>query len=209
MAARLLFGGSFDPIHFGHLVVCRAIAEQLDIPRTILIPSARPPHKRSRNLAPFADRLEMCRLAVREDPQFEVSDWEIREPGPNYTLHTVQHFRKELPPDTGLFWLIGMDSLIDLPSWYHVDELVAACTLVTARRPGFDPPDLSRFADVMPREAIERLRRHILVAPMMDVSATDIRARLRKGLSVRYLVPEAVREFIAARGLYTGGTGVA
>jgi nicotinate-nucleotide adenylyltransferase len=117
LASFLLFGGSFDPVHCGHVIVSRAAAEQLDADRVIVIPGARPPHKQGAVLTPAADRLELCRLAVRGDPLFEVSDWEARQAGPNYTLHTVRHFRETLPESSRLYWLIGMDSLAELAGW--------------------------------------------------------------------------------------------
>lgn len=205
MARILLFGGSFDPIHHGHLIVCRHAAEALGIDRVILIPGASPPHKGEGALSPAADRLELCRLAVGDDPLFEVSDWEARQAGPNYTLRTVQHFRATPPAATRLYWLIGMDSLAELSSWYEVGQLVGLCTIVTAGRPGIGRPDLSSLQGLMSTAQLHELEEHILDTPLIDISATDIRARVRAGRSVRYLVPEAVRAAIAARGLYRGG----
>jgi len=170
----------------------------------VLVPGASPPHKPEAVLTPAADRLELCRLAVDDDPLFEVSDWETCQPGPNYTLHTVRHFRAVLPEDTRLYWLIGMDSLAELLSWYRVGELAGLCTLVTAGRPGNARPDLTPLRELLSAEQFRELERHILETPLIDISATDIRARVRAGLSIRYLVPEAVRAAIAARGLYRG-----
>ncbi|MFQ5807236.1 MAG: nicotinate (nicotinamide) nucleotide adenylyltransferase [Phycisphaerae bacterium] len=201
----LLFGGSFDPIHHGHLVVSRHAAEALDVDRVVLIPGASPPHKRQAALAPAADRLELCRLAVRSDPLFEVSDWETRQAGPNYTLHTVRHFQETQPQATKLYWLIGLDSLAELSSWYRVGELVTHCTLVTAGRPGAERPDLSPLRKLLSAAQLRELQEHILETPLIDISATNIRARVHAGLSIRYLVPEPVRTAIAARGLYGGG----
>lgn len=200
----LLFGGSFDPLHNGHLIVSRYVAEQLAIPRIILIPSARPPHKQDQGLAPAGDRLAMCQLVAAEDPQFEVSDWEIGRPGPNYSLHTVEHFCSGAGPGVALYWLVGMDSLTELTMWYRAEELVEACTIVTAARPGFVAPDDTALARGFSREQIERLRRHILESPRIDISGTDIRARVKAGRSIRYLVPEAVRRYIEEQGLYRG-----
>lgn len=193
--AALLFGGSFNPIHNGHLIIARAAAELLGIPRVILIPSQFPPHKQAAGLAPASDRLEMCRRAVEGDDLFEVSDWELRQSGKNYTLLTVRHFREALG-DTELAWLIGMDSLIDLPNWYEAGQLAACCTLVTAVRPGFSVPDLGRLAEHVAPSDLERIRAHILETPRIDISASAIRARLRERRSIRYLVPEAVRAYL-------------
>ncbi len=202
MAGILLFGGSFDPVHFGHLIVSADAAEQIDAGRVVLIPSAHPPHKQGQTLSPAAERLEMCRLAVADDPRFEVSDWEVHQPGPNYTLHTVRHFRQTLPADTVLYWLIGMDSLAELATWYCVGELLEACTLVTAGRPGFEQPDLTPLMDLLSPAQIRKLEGHALQTPLIDIGATDIRARVRAGRSIRHLVPEPVRQYILERGLY-------
>lgn len=204
MAGLLLFGGSFDPIHNGHLIVCRHAAEALDIQRVVLIPGACPPHKQQVDLTPAAVRLELCRLAVRDDPLFEVSDWETRQSGPNYTLHTVRHFRETQPPKTKLHWLIGMDSLAELSSWYRIGELAGLCTIVTVGRPGAEGPDRSSLRKHMSARQLDELETHTLDSPLIDISATDIRARVRAGRSIRYLVPEPVRAAIEVRGLYRG-----
>ena len=198
----LLFGGSFDPIHHGHLIIGRHVAEHLGIARVVLVPSAIPPHKQNQRLAPAADRLAMCRLAVADDPQFEVSDWEIGRSGPNYTLYTVEHFRTLLGPEAELYWVVGMDSLNELETWHRVGELVDACTIVTAARPGFEPPDAKTLSRRFNAAQIEKLHRHVIEGPRIDIAGTDIRARVQVGRSIRYLVPEAVLAHIVAHGLY-------
>lgn len=202
MAKIVLFGGSFDPIHHGHLVISRFVAEHLAAQRVLLVPAARPPHKPDRDLTPGEHRLAMCRLAVDGEKLFEVSDWELRQSGPNYTLNTVRHFGETLPAGTELFWLVGMDSLGELASWYRVSELVDACTIVTAARPGFEARNLPGLSSVLTNTQIERLRQHVIASPRIEISATEIRARARAGQSIRYLVPEAVAGYIARRGLY-------
>ena len=202
MSDILLFGGSFDPIHHGHLIVCRATAETLGLQRVILIPSARPPHKTHVTLAAPRDRLEMCRLAVADDPGMEVSDWELAQSGPNYTLDTVRHFTEQFGGDDRLYWLIGMDGLRELGIWHRIRDLAEACTLVTALRPGFERPDLSYLREWLAPQQIETIAAHILETPLIDIAATDIRGRVRAGRSPRYLVPAAVAECIERRGLY-------
>lgn len=202
MARVLLFGGSFNPIHHGHLAIARAVAQQLEIPRVVLIPAASPPHKQGEVLPPGAQRLEMCRIAVAGDPLFEVSDWELRQSGPNYTLLTVEHFRSRLPAASELYWLIGMDSLRELHTWHRVGDLAACCTLVTAQRPGFPPADLAPLRALLAPGALERVRRHILETPQIGISATGIRARVARGASIRELVPEGVADFVREHGLY-------
>ena len=203
MADVLLFGGSFDPVHHGHLIVARAVAEMLGVQRVILIPTARPPHKSQQALTAPHDRLEMCRLAVEGDPCFEVSDWELNQSGPNYTLHTVQHFREQLGGKVSLYWLIGMDGLRELGTWHRAGELAEACTLATALRPGFERPDLTYLAEWLTPPQIATIARHVLETPLIAITATDVRARVRAGRSIHYLVPGAVAAYISRRKLYT------
>jgi len=200
----LLFGGSFNPVHHGHLIVSRHVAEQLGLARVVLMPSANPPHKPPHGLAPPADRLEMCRLAVAGDASFEVSEWEIQRSGPNYTFETVRHYREAAGGDVELYWLIGMDSLHELGTWYRARDLVETCTIVTAARPGFSEPDAAGLAEHFSAAAVERLLRHVVAGPWIDIAGTDIRARAEAGRSIRYLVPDAVREHIERCGLYRG-----
>ena len=135
----------------------------------------------------------------------DVSIWELGQPGPSYTLRTVRHFRAALPNDTQLCWLIGQDSLAEIGTWYHVGELVEECTLVTAARPGYQQPDLSSLASSLTAVQIDRLRQHVFASPLIDISATDIRARVSAGRSIRYLVPEPAAAYVAERGLYRAG----
>ncbi len=198
----LLYGGSFNPIHNGHLIVARAVAEELGVERTILIPSAAPPHKAGSDLASPEHRLAMVHLAIADEPAFEVSDIELRREGPSYTLLTVQAYRQQVGPDVPLYWLIGGDTLPELHSWYHIAELVDLCRIVTAVRPGFETPDFSTLFGCLSLAQIQRLRESILSTPRIDISATQIRARVREGKSIRYLVPESVADYIAQEQLY-------
>jgi len=197
-----LYGGSFNPIHIGHLIVARAVGEHLQISRLILIPCATPPHKRIDQLADAAERLEMVRQAVADEPLFEVSDIELNRRGPSYTLLTVEAFRESIGPDTPLYWIIGADTLPELHTWYRVEELVEACSMITVARPGYAEPDLAPLSKLLTSAQIQRLRDNILTTPWIDVSATDIRKRLREGRSIRYLVPDEVHSYIDTNGLY-------
>jgi nicotinate-nucleotide adenylyltransferase len=205
VARVLLFGGSFDPIHHGHLIVARCAAEALGVERTVLLPSARPPHKQDQTLGAAEDRLAMCRLAVDGDPQFDVDAWETEQSGPNYTLLTIEHFGAQLGPDVELCWLIGMDSLRELGTWYRASDLVDACTLVTVARPGQQPPDETFLARWFTPGRCAKLLHNIIASPEIGISSTEVRDRVQAGRSVRYLVPEAVAAFIARRGLYREG----
>ncbi len=208
MKRVLLFGGSFNPIHHGHLIVARAAAEKLGINRIVLIPAAVPPHKQGETMPPGELRAEMCRAAVAGDPLFEVSEWELQQPGPNYTLLTVEHFLAT-EADTEIFWLLGMDSLRDLHTWHRIGDLAAGCTLVTARRPGVFMPDLKELAELVSTQDLDRIRRNVLDTPQVDISATDIRHRVFECKPTRYLMPERAAEVMSANYLYEHFTCVA
>ncbi len=201
----VLFGGSFNPIHNGHLIVGRAAAELLSATRLIFIPSPNPPHKAGLPLADANDRLEMVRLAIAGEAIFDCSGIEIERSGPSYTVLTIEQARG-LYPGCELVWLIGADSLAELHAWHRVEELVDLCRIVTVVRPGFEKPDLSGLARVLRPEQLRRLVAYTLATPSIDISATEVRRRVAEGRSIRYLVPEPVGEYISRRGLYSKET---
>ena len=197
-----LFGGSFDPIHFGHLIVARSVAEQLNLDRVIFLPTATPPHKNATGRTAAVHRLAMVQLAVDGEPGFEVSEYDLTRQGPTYTVQTVAHFRGQLGPDAEIFWIIGGDSLADLHTWYHVSELVDQCRIVTAVRPGWERPSLEALRQVLSDPQVQWVEQGILETPRIDISSTDVRARVTAGRSIRYLVPEPVLAYIEGHRLY-------
>ncbi len=203
MSARIaLYGGTFDPIHVGHLITARSVAEQLDVERVIFVPSASPPHKLDVPITPAEHRLEMVRLAIDGEPGFEVSDCEIRRTGPSYTFDTIMNFRRTVSADATVYWIIGADSLAELASWHRIAELVRQCRIITASRPGFEQPDLSTLGAHLTEDDLASIRDGILTTPRIDVAATEIRRRVGEGVSIRFLVPESVREYVHDRCLY-------
>ena len=198
----LLFGGTFDPIHNGHLAIARAAARQLGADKVILIPSAQPPHKDSGQISDARHRLRMSELAVKGDELFEVSDCELRREGLSFTLETVRYFREVYETETQLYWLIGADSLVELVSWYKVRELMAECTIVTAGRSGYAATDMTELSTALGAKQAARLKENILDTPLVDISATEIRRRASEGQSIVELVPEAVAKYIEQKGLY-------
>lgn len=198
----LLFGGTFDPIHHGHLTVSRHVAEQLALPRVVLIPSAAPPHKDAAGLTAAQHRWAMARQAVEGDELFEVSDCELRRPGPSYTLDTVRYFRERYGKATQLYWLIGADTLADLPGWYRINRLAEECTIVTAARPGWSVDDWHGLEEVLDAAQLQKLKDHVVAGPLVDISATEIRRRVREGQSISELVPATVDDYIKRHGLY-------
>ena len=201
--AILLFGGTFDPIHNGHLIVARAVAEQLAVEKVVLIPSAVPPHKMDQQISPAADRLQMTQLAVSEDYLFEVSDCELHRTGPSYTLETVLHFRQLCGPAAQLFWLIGADTISDLPGWHKIANLLEHCTIVTAARCGCEMNNWHLLSDKLSSHQIQQLKKHVLQTPLIEISATEIRRRVMQNQSIQNLVPPMVNDYIVSSDLYT------
>ena len=192
---RLCFGGSFNPIHHGHLISARAVAEAKGYDRVILIPSAVPPHKPdAKELADPPHRLEMCRLAVAGDVLFQVEDLELTRPGPSYTLDTARELRRRGWDHVD--WLIGADMVPGLSNWHRPQDLLKEVTFLVIRRPGYDTARdaVSRLAQELPAQ--------ILDTPQVDISGTLIRRRLAAGLSIRYLTPDRVIDYITRHGLY-------
>jgi nicotinate-nucleotide adenylyltransferase len=200
MPQPLCFGGSFNPPHFGHLVVARAAAEQAGFDQVRIMVAGLSPHKRSNpDVASAADRVAMCRLATAGDPLFEVDDRETGRSGPSYTIQTARELQS-LPEFAGrpVPWLIGADLLPGLMQWHDPQALLAGDVVrfVIVRR-GDERIDWSRLPD-----ELGALSASVVEVPRIDISATDIRARIRAGRDIRYLVPETVRAYIEQRRLY-------
>jgi nicotinate-nucleotide adenylyltransferase len=190
-----LFGGSFNPPHVAHLIIAETVRDQFGLDAVWWIPSARPPHKPAGDLAPAAHRLAMTRAAVEGHEGFAVCDVEIGREGVSYTVDTVRVLADE-HPDAAFSLIIGSDSLDHFASWREPEAIAERVRLIVYKRPG--PSDAvadPRFAN----------RVAYATAPVMEVSATDVRARLSVGRSIRYLVPDAVRHYIAEHGLYEVG----
>ena len=184
-----VYGGTFDPPHVGHLIVASDAFEALELDRLIFVPAAEPPHKRGRVVATAEQRLEMLRSAVEGDPRFEVDDLELRREGASYTVDTLREMRDRYR-GAELFFVIGVDQMNELQSWREPREVARlACLSVVAREGEAPQPDTP-------------FRYRLVPVTRIDLSATDIRRRVREGLSVRYLVPEAVGGMIERFGLY-------
>ena len=197
-----LYGGSFNPIHLGHLIVARAVAEIAGLDRLIFLPSRTPPHKTHHQLLDAEHRAAMVRLAITDEPLFEFSDFDLTRIGPTYTIDTVRHFRPIFDAGTELFWLIGGDSLRELVTWKQLADLVSTCTVLTATRAGFAQVDWSSFRSFIGDDGITRLQNGMLMTPVVEISSTDIRRRIRDRRSIRFLVTENVRAYIETRRIY-------
>lgn len=197
-----ILGGTFDPIHLGHLLLAEQAREVLTLDQVILMPAARPPHKPGRVLTPFDLRLEMVRLAVGDTEGFAVSGIEHDPARPSWTVETLRRLlaQPDAPEETWL--LLGADSLDELPTWREPDEIVRLARLAVYPRPGWDAT-MSPASLPPAQEAWRAAGRLVLLdGPRLALSSSEIRERTRQGRSLRFLVPEPVRSFIAARGLY-------
>lgn len=189
------YGGTFDPIHLGHLILAEACREAVGLDRVWFVVAGSPPHKPG-GRTDVAHRLEMARLAVAGHPAFEVSEIETRRPGPHYSVETLEAVRRERPDDE-LFFLIGADSLVDLPHWRKPGSILRMASLVVANRPGFEP--------VLPGLGPDARPVHRVTIPPIGIASHQIRGLRGEGRSVRYQVPRAVEAYIDAHGLYPPG----
>jgi len=193
-----VMGGTFDPIHHGHLVAAQEAASALALDRVIFIPVWQPPHKPEEPSASPADRLCMVRLAVEANPQFEVSTIEIDSPGPSYTVDTLRRLL-ERDPDLDLHFIVGMDSLSELPRWRDPAEILRLARIVALHRPRWEIVDLDELARLLPESAG---RVSVVPMPELDISSTELRERAREGHPIRYLVPDPVAAYIEEHQLY-------
>ncbi len=189
-----LFGGTFDPIHIGHLIVAEEAREQARLDRVVFVPSGIPPHKRSESVSPGSVRLEMTRLATQGNPKFEVSDFEVSRNEASFTIQTVRYFSKELGSDAELFLIVGADSILEVAAWKDPKELLSECRPIVVSRPGFALSGVEPWV---------RDRVLFIEGVPFGVSSTDIRVRVASGRSIRYLVPPPVLAYIVEHRLYT------
>lgn len=197
--ASLFLGGSFNPIHYGHLVTAKAVAAAIGSIRIYLIPAWVSPFKQNdERLATAEDRCQMCKLAASHDSLFEVCDLEIKRGGPSFTIETVRELKRQGLSQVN--WLIGADQLMSLPKWKEADSLLRETHFVVMRRPG----NQIDWSTLPPSYHI--LKDRIVDAPQVDISATEIRRRIAAGESIDGLTPPAVVQYIHDRGLYRSPT---
>jgi nicotinate-nucleotide adenylyltransferase len=196
-----ILGGSFDPIHAGHLSIAQQVADRLRLDEVILVPAGDPPHKRRKRLAPAADRLAMVKLAAHGLARLSVSDLELRRDGPSYSLDTVRALRRELGEEHDYFFIVGADTVGELPDWHRAAELVAETGFAIAVRPRFEP-DFARVEKELGPAAAAKLRAALVEVQPCDLSSTLVRERTAAGEDVTGLVRHSVAEYIAKKGLY-------
>ena len=196
-----ILGGSFDPVHFGHLLLAETCREQCRLDQIWFVPAATAPHKQRQSSSPAKHRLTMLELALAGNPAMVVSALEIDRGGVSYTVDTLQELHRR-EPAAELFLLMGADSLSDLPTWYQAEKICQLAVPVVARRPGAAAPDLSVLNDLVSPGRIEQIRDSQVESPLIDLGSTEIRERVAAGRSIRYRVPRAVEKYIETNGLY-------
>lgn len=198
-----IMGGSFDPVHMGHLIIAQDAMERLELSEVIFIPADIPPHKQHLKQVDAQHRFRMLELAIEGDMRFSVSDIELRRGGVSYTYDTVQLLKAG---DPGAEWvlIVGSDTLVDLHNWRKTDELLDACEVATFARPGESIEGrIAEKVRVAERHK-EKLLRNVIETHLVGISSTEIRMRVAEGLGIRYLVPPEVEMYIFEHGLYRG-----
>ncbi|HUI29175.1 MAG TPA: nicotinate-nucleotide adenylyltransferase [Candidatus Acidoferrales bacterium] len=187
-----ILGGTFNPPHIAHLIAAESATEQLRLDKMLFVPAAIPPHKLNEKIIPANVRLQMVKLAIKGNPKFEVCDIELKRSGASYSIDTIIELKGKFPDDK-FFLVIGIDLLIDFYSWKDPEKILDKCDVVAMNRPGFALESVDQGL----------LRRvEVLSVPGLDVSSSDIRRRVHSGRSIRFLVPQAVEEYIYANSIY-------
>ncbi|WP_295148107.1 nicotinate-nucleotide adenylyltransferase [uncultured Peptoniphilus sp.] len=195
-----IFGGSFNPIHYGHLMICEYIKEEMGLDKVIFIPTGNPPHKEIGVSA--EDRYEMVRLAISPNPDFEISDIETTRVKLSYTVDTIRELKK-IYKEEKLYFLIGLDSLFQLKTWKKIGDLSQEIEFVVALRPGYiDKEEINNEIDFLRENFGTRI--NLIKTPLYEISSTDLRERIHEGKSLRYLIPKKVLNYIEESGFYKG-----
>lgn len=192
-----IMGGTFDPIHFGHLVTAEEARLRFGLDEVVFLPCGTPPIDKHYDVTPAEHRYAMVLLATAGNPHFTVSRMELERNGPSYTVETIHRFKEDRGPDTSLYFITGADAVLDILSWHRNGELIEACQLIAATRPGYD---LTRLEERLGARHAARIE--VLEVPGIEISSTEIRQRVRSGKPVRYLTPDLVWRYIDKFGLY-------
>jgi nicotinate-nucleotide adenylyltransferase len=196
-----IYGGTFDPVHLGHLLLAESCREQVRLDSVWFLPAATPPHKQDRELTPAKDRIEMLELAVGGYLAFSICRYETDRGGVNYTAETLAQLHQQ-EPAAEFFFLLGADMLRDLPRWRNPELLCELALPIAVRRPGEPPPDFDLLQGIASAERIAAMRQCAVEMPAIGLSGSDIRRRVAAEKSIRYQTPRAVEKYIETHGLY-------
>lgn len=197
MAAIGIVGGTFDPIHYGHLIIAEESRLEFGLEKVFFVPAGVPPHKKDYEVSDAEHRYTMTLLATRSNPFFECVRMEIERPGPSFTVDTIKRFREEIDAGTELYFITGADAILEILTWHEPHRLRSMCKFIAATRPGYN---LEEVTERLPPEFVEQTI--FLETPGVHISSTDLRNRVRTGRSIKYMLPETVEEYIYAHELY-------
>ena len=198
-----ILGGTFDPVHIGHLKIAMEASQGLRLGRVLFVPAGQPWLKVGRSITPAAHRVEMVKRAIATNPCFELSTIEVERSGPSYAVETIAILQQQFGAEAKIYFLLGWDSLAEIPQWKEPAKLVRICQLVAVPRPGFSSPDLRALEQSVPG-ITQRVVQFGM--PLIDISSSDIRERVAQGLSIHHLVPDEVVRYISQHHLYTERT---
>lgn len=194
-----VMGGTFDPIHFGHLVAAEMARTEFSLDKVIFVPTGMPPHKVRKKITLPDIRYAMVEIAIKDNPDFIISRIEIDREGISYTIDTLNELHR-LYPGAGLFFITGTDALLEIFDWRCPEEIIKLTSFIAASRPGYEARDFLLKAETEHPQFLGKI--HLLEVPALAISSTDVRQRVAKGKSIRYLLPEGVRAYIGKQGLY-------
>ncbi len=194
-----IMGGTFDPIHIGHLVIAEAVRNEYNLDQVLFIPASTPPHKQNLAVTSAIHRYIMTVMATYSNPYFFVSTIEMERSGPSYTVDTILALMEQFGDQTEFYFIMGADSVQDLPTWNNAERLLELCSIIAAARPGCG----GKIDDIIRHFGpIGQQRIHRLATPELEISSTDIRERVKTGNSIKYIVPDSVENYIDKEGLY-------
>ncbi|MBI1832307.1 MAG: nicotinate (nicotinamide) nucleotide adenylyltransferase [Planctomycetes bacterium] len=196
-----VFGGTFDPVHAGHLILAEQCREQAKLDQVLFVPALLPPHKQQQPLTPFAQRVEMLALAISGNPAFHIDELEKDRTGPSFTVDTLAYLQARQSGDE-LCFIIGSDSLHDLAKWHEPRRILQMAELLVVEREGFASWSADELKRALQLDGDFPLRYQPIVMPLIGLSSSDIRQRIAEGKTVRYMIPRAVEAYIFDRGLY-------
>lgn len=199
-----VIGGTFDPIHYGHLAAAEEARVKMNLERVLFVVAGMPPHKLNEVVTAVEHRLAIVNLAIASNAHFDISRVDVDRPGPSYTVDTISILQERFGQETELYFIMGLDSLVELPTWYEPQRLVQLCRLIVVRRPGF-VVDMDQLEASVPGISS---RLHIIDMPQVDISSSELQQRVREGLPIKYQVPEEVERYIEEHGLYKWSAGM-
>jgi nicotinate-nucleotide adenylyltransferase len=198
-----VIGGTFDPLHYGHLAAAEEVRVRMNLSKVLFVVAGIPPHKLNEEVTAVDHRVAMVELGIASNPHFQISRVDVDRPGPSYSVDTISILLGQYGRSTEIFFIMGLDSLVEVPTWHEPQRLIQSCHLVAVTRPGFDV-DMRRLENSLPGISS---RVEIIDMPALDISSSDLQRRVSEGLPIKYQVPEEVERYINEQHLYNPSAG--